>query len=363
MTKQGQSRKRIHYLDTLRVIACAFVLLMHAPNHRYAEFDGNYTYAVYLMIINICSKLFFMLSGALLLPVKKSLREFVPHRLKVILIPLAIWSAVYLAEMLITGTEPENGKTLLRGTFYRYLFSIPFNPVESKLWFVYMMAAFYMFMPVLSKCLTAMGKRYTEYYLCIWMIASLVPYMGGFFMAPDLQHNMFSSFANYLGYVVLGYYLHNYPLPIFTKKHWWKFFTAFAVFCVGLPLFVFLFQCKYLDFHDQLTMVTGDMGINTILMGILIYTFVQRFTPKDIDDNRPHHTTKFMTRLSICTFGIYLGHMLVIRHIVWPLAEKYLGTLPALTDGIICAVAGFVLTYIVIRIIYCLPFSRYIIGH
>lgn len=352
MDQKIASTNRIQHLDTLRVIACFFVLLIHALIYRDEETDGNILYAIFITAINIGSKLFFMLSGALLLPIRRPAKEFVTRRLKVVIIPLIIWSAIYIIEIILKGEVQE-----------RRILSMLTTPIEGALWFVYVMIGIYLLMPILSKCLLALGKKYIEYLLILWLISSFMPYVGGILFAPDIQHNMFSSLTNFTGYVILGYYLNNWPLPIFTKKYGWKFAIIFAIFSIGLPIFVFKIQAGYLSFHEILKMTSHDIGINTILVGVLVFTAVKRFTPSmESASSLGKNFNKACTDIAVVTFGTYLSHMLIYRHIIWPLASQYL-QLPLLLDAVVLSIACFVVSFTLMRIIYLFPFSKYIIGH
>ncbi len=349
-------QRRIPYLDIMRVIACLMVLLVHAPQVRYGEYyhTPHAGYPFYITLITVSSKLFFLLSGALLLPVTRPAREFVTRRLRVVLIPLAVWSLVYLAEDWLTGDFSV-----------KRVLSMWYHPVEGALWFVYVMVLIYITMPLITTIVKAIGKRGVELLLVLWAASSFIPYMHGMFLEFDQSsHNALSTFASPFGYVLLGYYLHNWPLPIFTRKHWWKFALAFAFGIVGMPVFEFVVQSHFgITYQQHIDTVTNDVSINDVMMATLLFSVVKHFTPASYNAQRGTALPMLATRLSVCTFGIYLGHMLVLRNIVWPLSRPYLADLPVLADGAICALLALVVTYAISRLIYCLPFSKYIIGH
>lgn len=355
MTEQ-QLQRRIPYLDALRVIACILVLLVHAPMLHIDEYYNHPStaYAIYITLITVSSKLFFLISGALLLPVTKPWRQFLKRRLGVVLIPLAVWSIIYLLEHAF----------LLHNFTPRLLISILFNPVEGSLWFVYVMVVIYCCMPLMSRCIDAIGKRGVEVVLVLWALSSLIPYQHGIFIeASQFSHNMLSGFANYFGYVLLGYYLHHYPLPIFTREHGWKFTLLFLFGIVVMPLFEFTVQSHYgISWQQHIDTITNDVSINDVMMATLLFSLVQHYYPTTYSDGRAHRFAKLTTHVSICTYGIYLGHMLVMRQLVWPFTRTWLGHWWWFPDGIICAMVTLVITYAIMRAIYCLPCSKYIIG-
>jgi len=357
MSKVVNLQRRIPYLDIVRVIACSLVVLLHAPEPHFDEYYNTpcIGYAFYIIPVTICSKLFFMLSGALLLPVKRTVKEFLPRRLKVVIIPLAVWSVLYILERIFL-THDFTPKVLT---------SILFHPVEPALWFVYQMIVIYITMPLMSKCIDAIGKRGVEIYLLLWTISSLIPYEHGIFLGFDQNTTqMFAGFANTFGYVILGYYLHQYPLPVFTRRHGWKFALLFFFGIVVMPLFEFTVQSHFgVSWQEHLDTVTHNVSINDVMMGTLIFSFAQRFAPKSYVDGKKHTLARAAAQISMCSFGIYLAHKLILRQIVWPLTRPWLEATGWFIDGVTCAVLTFALAYVIMRAIYHLPFSKYIIGH
>jgi|GEM_PF-1228684 len=348
--------RRIPYLDALRVLACVLVLLVHGPilyNDAFYYHQDN-LYAPFIVLITVSSKLFFLISGALLLPVTRPWREFLRRRLGVVLIPLILWSVIYLLEHAF----------LLHNFTPRLLVSILFHPVEGSLWFVYVMVVIYITMPLMTRVIQALGKRGVEAVLILWALSSFIPYQHGVFIeASQFSHNMLSGFANYFGYVLLGYYLHHYPLPVFTRQHGWKFALLFIFGIVIVPLFEFTVQSHFgISWQQHIDTVTSDISINDVMMAVLLMSTAQRLCPQRYDDGKPHRLSMVIMHISICTYGIYLGHMLILRQIVWPAMCAWGGFGHWLPDGVLCSVLAFIITFAIMRLIYCLPFSKYIMG-
>jgi surface polysaccharide O-acyltransferase-like enzyme len=195
--------------------------------------------AVYTVLVAVNCNLFFMITGALLLPVTQPGKVFAKRRLWAILPPLAVWTVVYLLEHAF----------LLHNFTPRLLTSILFHPVEGLLWYVYVLLVIYVTLPLVSKCIAAIGKRGVEVVLVLWVLSSFIPYQHGLFMeASQYSHNMFGAFANYYGYVLLGYYLHRYGLPLFTRAQGWKWGLLLDIGIVAMPL---LFVIQGQIFYQQ----------------------------------------------------------------------------------------------------------------
>ena len=347
--------QRTPYLDILRVLACLLVILIHTPIRQYDTYYNTPSLAgaLYTVLVAVNCNLFFMITGALLLPVKMTGRRFVKRRLTVVLPPLVVWTVVYLLEHAL----------LLHNFTPRLLTSILFHPVEGLLWYVYVLAVIYVTLPLVSRCIDAIGKRGVEVILVLWVLSSFIPYQHGVFMeASQWSHNMFGAFANYYGYVLLGYYMHRYGLPLFTRQHGWKWALLLAFGIVVMPLFEFLVQGRFgLSWQQHLDTITNDISVNNIAMATLLFALVQRFAPERYDrQNRPM-TATWWPMLSKCTFGIYLSQMIVLRQIVWPLTP-WLGRTHWVVDSLVSGVITFIVCFLLVFILRRLPLRRYIVG-
>ena len=352
---EARLHRRIPYLDILRVLACLLVILIHTPIRQYDTYYNTPSVAgaVYTVLVAVNCNLFFMITGALLLPVTMSARRFVKRRLWVILPPLVVWTVVYLLEHVF----------LLHNFTPRLLTSILFHPVEGLLWYVYVLLVIYVTLPLVSKCIDAIGKRGVEIVLVLWVLSSFIPYQHGVFIeASQYSHNMFGAFANYYGYVLLGYYLHRYGLPLFSREHGWKWALLLVLGIVGMPLFEFLVQGHFgITWQRHIDTLTNDISVNNIAMATLLFALVQRFAPKRYDRKSHPASATWWPLLSRCTFGIYLSQMIVLRQVVWPLTP-WLARTHWVVDSLVSGVLAFVVCFVLVFLLRLLPKHRYIIG-
>lgn len=356
MMSEARLRRRVPYLDILRVLACLLVILIHTPIRQYDSYYNtpSIASAVYTVLVAVNCNLFFMITGALLLPVKRSGRSFVRRRLRVVLPPLVVWSVVYLLEHAF----------LLHNFTPRLLTSILFHPVEGLLWYVYVLVVIYVTLPLVSKCIDAIGKRGVEIVLVLWVLSSFIPYQHGMFIeATQYSHNMFGAFANYYGYVLLGYYLHTYGLPVFTLKHGWKWWLLIALGIVAMPLFEFLVQGRFgITWQQHIDTITNDISINNIALATLLFVIVQHFAPERYDRERHPRVAFWLPLVSVCTFGIYLSQMIVLRQIVWPLTQSWLGNAPFVVDCLVSGIITFIVCLLLVLLLRMLPLRRFIVG-
>ena len=349
-------QRRIPYLDILRVIACLLVILIHTPIRQYEAYYNtpSIANAIYTVLVAVNCNLFFMITGALLLPVTMPGKRFLRRRLRVVLFPLVVWTIVYLLEHAF----------LLHNFTPRLLTSILIHPVEGLLWYVYVLLVIYVTLPLVSKCIDAIGKRGVEVVLVLWVLSSFIPYQHGIFMeASQYSHNMFGAFANYYGYVLLGYYLHQYGLPVFTRQHGWKWALLLLFGIVVMPLFEFLVQGRFgITWQQHIDTITNDISVNNIAMATLIFVVVQRFAPKRYDAKAHHAAATWWPLLSRCTFGIYLSQMIILRQVVWPMTKSWLGTAPIVVDCLVSALLAFIVCLLLTIVLRMLPFRKCIVG-
>ena len=355
MLSEARLQRRIPYLDILRVIACLLVILIHTPIRQYDTYYNTPSIAgaVYTVLVAVNCNLFFMITGALLLPVTMPGRRFVKRRLRVILPPLAVWTVVYLLEHAY----------LLHNFTPRLLTSILFHPVEGLLWYVYVLAVIYVTLPLVSKCIDAIGKRGVEVVLVLWVLSSFIPYQHGVFMeASQYSHNMFGAFANYYGYVLLGYYLQRYGLPLFTRDQGWKWGLLLALGIVAMPLLEFLVQGNFgITWQGHIDTITCDISVNNIALATLLFLLVQHFAPRRYDRKDHPASATWWPLLSKCTFGIYLSQMIVLRQVVWPITP-WLTRTHWVVDSLVSAVIAFIVCLLLVVLLRMTPLRRYIVG-
>ena len=121
--------QRIKSYDILRTLACLMIVAMHSP----LAGDTASSNSMFLTTLSYLTApgigLFFILSGALLLPVKEETSLFLRKRLGKVIWPTVFWSFFYLlAEYLL------NGQSLSIRKFASILFSAQGHGI---LWFMY----------------------------------------------------------------------------------------------------------------------------------------------------------------------------------------------------------------------------------
>lgn len=329
------NNQRIVYLDILRVAACCMVILMHSPAPE-AGVPGYVQVPLYFLTA-AGLVLFFMVSGALLLPIRSSTISFLKRRLGKVLGPWMIWTFFYMFVDL--SFDDLSISELCR------LFVSVSSPSSHVMWFMYALVGLYLLSPIISPFIKSASKKEVDIYILLWFITLCTPWFTSF-----LKLNLeFSSplyyFSGYVGYFILGYYLHTYGSKLHTKF---------------LPLLILIPLCCLLIFKacggEGLGSLFWYLSVFVALMSIAWFEGARRLKiPKRIKCGW------IITELSNCSFGIYLMHIFIMRKFLWNIDFIIHGF--GWPGQIVMTWAlTFILSYLLTKIISFIPYSEYIVG-
>lgn len=337
--------KRIPYLDTLRVIACLMVILVHSP-HPHEGMTSALSYGIISYLCSPCIGLFLMVSGALLLPMLDTTKEFLSKRLTRIIFPLISWSIIYILIALSLGNiSLQDG--------IREFANIPFGCVTGFAhgWYLYLIIGIYLFLPIFNSWISSNEKRRCEYYLIFWAITMCYPYFIA--LVGNLQTYTFFEFSGYFGYVVLGYYLSKYPIKLSSAKQWGLFIFTTIFICAILPAIVYIANIPNYDTYNLI--IYNYKSMHSAMMCVCIFIIIQRYNPSH------KFIQKGLSKFSNLSFGIYLVNFAILREVFKPYFQQN----PLDNVGLeilITFILSTIISYIIIWIISKLPFKKYIIG-
>lgn len=315
--------KRLEYMDWLRVISIFVVVGVHVVSKiintgHVDEWEWQFANAID-SAIRWCVPVFFMLSGALLLTLKREdpIGEFLKRRLTKVIIPLIFWSGVYIAYKTF-----EQGESYTASQMFILFFT---DDVYYHLWFLYVIIGLYIMAPFLKILVKNMDQKIFIYFLAIWFIfAGLLPFVPRFFdFNPALDPGLFQP---YIGYFLLGAYLVRYPLP---KKALWPL--------LGLSIVSYIATVYGTHY---LTEQIGELDEffyehyrpTQIVISVFIFSLFQHLEPR----LKPNPV---ITQLSLATLGIYVIH---------PLVQFYLNKFFGINETTVNALVGVPLVWILI---------------
>ncbi len=337
---------RIEYVDNVRAIACFLVVLTHSVMPSVSGSDGIYM----VLLAILCSvnvPLFFCISGTLILPVKTSSRLFYTKRFSRIIPPMIIWSV-------IGGGIDAMIDNLSICEYLHKLIMIPFTPITGVYWFLYPMIGLYIVAPFVSGWLRNAAKSELQLFLILWGITLLWPYANVIFNLDLSQggsyYNTLNSFGGFLGYMLLGHYLHKYRIKVGINK---PFALNVIIVLLNLTYLAYLrFSSEPVppEFYPAVY-----LGISCASLSVLAFTLIQHIHIKS------GVIKSVVSELAKYSFGIYLIHIWIVRDLICPIFENYYRP-HVLVQAPLTAIISLLISYCILKLISKLPYSKYIIG-
>lgn len=331
---------RLYWIDVIRIIAIILIIFMHSP------IPDSGTPGFVLSGLSFLTGpgigLFLMISGALLLGTELNTSDFLKRRFGKVVWPTLIWTAIYLAEKVAVGEISIS--QIVRG-----IFSIPFSVQgHGMLWFMYTLAGLYLLTPILSKWLKGAIRSEVRFYLLLWGVTLLYPYLSLLLDIDTHNTGILYYFSGYVGYFILGYYLKKWVTPnsITLKIKVGCWLTIFL--CTAL---VGIVKIKYPDaaINDFFWYLSLPMALMATSYFILLSNVAV-----------PNSIKPIVTKLSALSFGVYLCHILVMRSFLWNI--DFIQNSGFILHIPIVAVLTIITSWLLSYFISKLPFSKYIIA-
>jgi len=340
-------RKRFYYLDLLRVFACFAVIVIHvsALNMDLLQIGGSAWQAknIYDGLARFSVPVFVMISGMFMLEPSKKLtikqiyKKYVLHMFLIWIVwelfyaLVDFWNMKYSIDL--QSIRPIISD-VLRGHFH--------------LWYLPMLIGLYIVTPILRVLTEKDDKATLQYFIALFFVFTVLRSMLPIFINPGDQFFIdlltfidkipVTVASRYVGYYMLGYYLHKYPLKM--QQRYMSYFLAI----IGAALTIMISTYYSLKFNDA----RGKFDffyIGVFFMSIGIFVFFKETVSKlDIKGLG----AKIIASLSSCSFGIYLLHAFIIERI-YKLGLMTSSFNPALSIPVI-AVLGFLVCWPIVFI-------------
>ena len=324
-------KNNVGWIDALRVIACLMVVFSHCCDPFVAHFDANremfLTGVFNGSLVRPCVPLFAMMTAVLLLPIKSgtTINQFYRKRMGRIVPPLVFWSIALplMAFFYFTVMSPNTPNPQLSVSDYTtgtllqrlYTFIFNFHFDTTPLWYLYMLIGLYIIMPILSSWLVQATQKELKTLLYIWGITLVLPYVkmvapllgytgnyGHMGLFGECDWNVYGTFyyiSGFIGYLILAYYLKNYPLNWSWKKMAFicipMFAVGYAITSIGYVITNAYFPGNY----AYLEILWYFAGINVFMMTFPVFIAIQKLNTR---------SRKWLSYAAKLTFGIYLCH-------------------------------------------------------
>ncbi len=283
--------------------------------------------------------IFFMLSGALLLPTTiTNFKDFLHKRFSRILFPTIFWTIIYLAIKVFSGTfnSPQIAHAI---------FSFPFSAQgHGVLWFMYTVAGLYLLIPILSPWIKQSSPRQMLFYIGIWTITLSFPYLTLFLSINLTNTSLYYYFSGYIGYFILGAFLSLHMKGL-----------KAPITCIIIILIMLLIPApiKLLDYNIDFYSMFWHLSLPVATMTVAWFILARSF-PKPKKNSL---LDKFLNWFKPMTFGIYLSHIF-FRNIF----HQCFSDFPTILGTFLTLIATFSSALLLCAILRVLPFSKYTIG-
>lgn len=312
--------KRIFWLDLVRVAAIVGIVVSHSTRTYItpdAENLGRLFYG--------SAALFFMTSGALILPVEGSGRRFVWRRLRSYLPEWIFFTILYAA--LNIWLTPD----------YEYRRNLPwvfFRPTWTEGWFLYALTGMYLAAPLISPWLRNASQRSVERVLALWLASGLIP-VAQEHVTFLPEQSILAPFFGVLGYAVAGYWLTRWPIWRRPLSQRVIFFAVTGTIGIAVAARAYITATRW----GYAQVLGSDLSINVMCVCMLWFALLSGITAA------PRGVRRAVSFVSQCSLGIYLCHTAIL--VFWAEPRH----LPAWLT--ICAVfAGSTACAVLLRLIF-----------
>lgn len=309
--KNDMNKKRVIWIELLRVMACIGVIGIHAGSQHFRDMPlDSSVWAVsnfYHGINRFAVASFIMISGCLYLDSKRTwnLKRLWKRNILPIAAAYIFWQMFYAVYRIITNGTLAKGSKAALVKFMVYISKSYFH-----LWYLPMLIGLLIITPMLWEIVnSARGKQWEEYMIVLFLVFQILPYTINYFPLPWKDHIMDilqtvqpEMVTGYIGYFILGHYLSHYEV---SKK------LEYLVYVLGVILILAAIGLCYISSQKSGKPIQSFYENYTLagfFWGSLFFLFFKNHVSK-IKWNEKQE--KRICYLGSCTFGIYLIHALI----------------------------------------------------
>lgn len=354
------TKKRIIYLDYLRVLAIFGVLINHISENWFTASSFNNWFAVaYNSFGRFGVPLFLMLTGVLLLNNKLPIKDFIKRRYPRVIKPFLFWMTLLIIYILLVITP----------TFTDPVWLYVIKHYLSDRWYVWMILCVYLIIPIMASFIRGTKLEGVKYFLIIWLITTGLITLSGIFHF-SLHYLDLVIFSGPIGYLMLGYYLHNKEFSWNPKK---IVTVSLIVFIIATFIKFLLLKQHSFDAYGLRYMIfttVSHLEIDTFsIVQVSALFLAVRYIP-NVASGIYSKVSKFANKktvlalvisISQASYGIYLNHYFItitLRHFNFPFTS-----LPSIIFTPLLSIIVLFISYGMIMILNKVPVVNKLTGY
>lgn len=338
------AKKRVLYFDVLNIIATLGVVFLHTNGlaHTYSKTADWFQALAVEVLFYWPVPIFFMISGATLINYRSryTTKEFFKKRFVRTVIPFVAWTLINAV------LKQINPLVIGEKAFINRCFN---TSIENVYWFFIPLFAIYIAMPVLSRL---KNEKETLWYMAgaAFLLNSVLPFL---FAVVGLQWNYSLTMPMVGGcllFAVLGYLLSDTQFAL--RKR-------IIIYCLGLFGILLRYTgTVYLSMRDGMINRTffGYLEFHSVFLAAAVFVlFKESNLIKRFENNEK--VSRMISKLSGCSFGVYLIHMFILRF--------FLHVLPTECQGFVFRLVGpiaiYLIAIVVVYILKKIPLIKHIV--
>ena len=306
-----KTKKRIIYLDYLRVLAIFGVLLNHISTFCNGGSVFNSSIAMfYNSLGRIGVPVFLMLTGILLLNNKLPIKDFIKRRYPRVIIPFLFWIGLFiLFKMFVLDPSLVGQKAITSAV----------NSFFCDRWYVWMILGVYLVIPIFAAFIKGTKFEGVKYFLIIWLITSILITISKIFDFK-LYYLDLAIFSGPIGFLMLGYYLHYKEFNISPKKVVIISLLVFILFTliktfISIDYLSISYSFRYYMFAEKSHLEIDIISIIQVASFFLIVKYIPMVKSGICEKITKFCNKKNMLLLTIsmsqASYGIYLCHYFI----------------------------------------------------
>lgn len=349
-------QERLREIDVLRGIAFIFVVVQHTLG-GYSNIEGipYYSYIImkmlYIMATPAVPIFLFISAVALFYSHFKKLdcKNYYLKRIKYILIPYIIWSAINMIKL---GNEDR---------FKDFIIEVIGGNGAFHLWYMGMVIRIFLFFPIILWIVKKVNLLKVKYRIGIFILLSAIYYVVLKFQG-DISEN--------LGQLIFGI-----PTEIqqriidISPLFWYLYFLIGICFILNYNYFKKkIMQYKSIILASYIVLLSysffNEIGlIGSVKLAYLLYMIISivifyMAAVKLAEKNMIYEIIKIIGNYS---FGAYMAHIIVVNYVSNEIIIEF-ETRNYLFVGVLTLIITVIVTPLFMKIISYIPFSEYVTG-